>query len=77
MVKERLNDPRVLFGRRLRELRIARHLSQELLAEQAGLDRTYVSGCERGKRIISIVNIYKLAAAIKTDPMELLKRPAK
>jgi transcriptional regulator with XRE-family HTH domain len=68
-------DARVIFGRRLRELRVARGVSQEALAAQASLDRTYVSSCERGKRNISILNIYKLAAALDVDPVELLKRP--
>lgn len=68
-------NPRVIFGRRLRELRVARGVSQEALAAQAGLDRTYVSSCERGKRNISILNIYKLAEALDTHPAELLKEP--
>jgi transcriptional regulator with XRE-family HTH domain len=64
------------FGLRLRELRRARGLSQESLAERAGLDRTYVSSCERGHRNISLENIYRLAAALGVEPSELLKQPA-
>lgn len=64
------------FGLRLRELRRARGLSQEALAERAALDRTYVSSCERGHRNISLANIYRLAAALGVEPSELLKQPA-
>jgi transcriptional regulator with XRE-family HTH domain len=61
------------FGKRLRELRLKKSLSQEELAEEAGLDRTYVSGCERGKRNISILNIYRLAKALRVRPEDLIK----
>jgi len=67
--------PKAVFGRRLRQLRSARGLSQEELADLAGLDRTYVSGCERGKRNISLENIYRLASALGVDAAELLKEP--
>lgn len=65
-------DPRLLFGLRLRALRRARGISQEELASMAGLDRTYVSGCERGKRNIGVINIYRLAAALGVNASELL-----
>jgi transcriptional regulator with XRE-family HTH domain len=39
-------------------------MSQEMLAHRAGLDRTYISGVERGERNISIVNIEKIARAL-------------
>ena len=67
-------DPRVEFGRRLQELRRSRGLSQEALAALAGLDRTYVASCERGKRNIGLVNIHRLAAALEVAPAELLVR---
>lgn len=57
-------DIKVQFGNRLRELREARGLSQEALAHEAGLDRTYISSVERGKRNISIENIERLAIAL-------------
>ncbi|MDQ3547459.1 MAG: helix-turn-helix domain-containing protein [Chloroflexota bacterium] len=63
------------FGKRLRELRLAQGLSQEALAEAAGLDRTYVSSCERGKRNISLTNIHRLATALNVDPGELFQEP--
>jgi transcriptional regulator with XRE-family HTH domain len=52
------------FGDRVRALRKERGLSQERLALEAGLDRTYVGGVERGERNISLANIGKLAKAL-------------
>lgn len=60
------------FGKRLRSLRKTRGLSQESLAHEAGLDRTYVGGVERGERNISLLNIRKLADALGVPPKELV-----
>jgi transcriptional regulator with XRE-family HTH domain len=60
------------FGLRLRELRVRRGVSQERLAEIAGIDRTYVSGCERGRRNIGLENLVKLARALDCEAGELL-----
>ncbi|MBX9579628.1 MAG: helix-turn-helix domain-containing protein [Gemmataceae bacterium] len=54
----------VRFGERLREVRLRAGVSQERLAELAGLHRTYVSSVERGLRNISLLNIEKLADAL-------------
>jgi transcriptional regulator with XRE-family HTH domain len=62
------------FGEAVRERRGERGLSQEALAEAAELDRTYISGIERGERNPSLTNILKIAAALKTRPSELLAR---
>ncbi len=69
-------DPRASFGARVRELRRARGVSQEALADEAGLDRTYVSSVERGHRNISLLNIHRLAGALGVEPAELLRPPA-
>ena len=70
----RLTDTRLLFARNLRKVREARCISQEALADLAGLHRTYVGSVERGERNISIDNIDRLAKALNLDPAELLKR---
>jgi transcriptional regulator with XRE-family HTH domain len=57
-------DIRLRFGRRIRELRQARGLSQEELAFRAGLHRTYVSSAERGERNVALVNLERLARAL-------------
>lgn len=65
-------DPRTLFGTRLAMLRKAHGLSQEALALESGLARSYVGGVERGQRNIALLNICKLAEAIGVRPSELL-----
>ena len=65
-------DPVVAFGRRLRTLRLQRGLSQEQLASLAGLDRTYVSSCEAGRRNATIRTIDRLSAALDIDPAALV-----
>ena len=66
-------DPRIVFGRRVRQLRLRRRLSQEKLAELANLHRNYVGGVERGERNIGLLNIVALAQALKVKPATLLE----
>jgi transcriptional regulator with XRE-family HTH domain len=61
-----------LFGKRLRELRLERKISQEKLAEIADLHRNYVGVLERGGQNPSLDAICKLARALKVRPAELL-----
>jgi len=61
------------FGRRIRELRSKRCMSQEALALEADLDRSYVGQVERGTRNISLENIEKLAEALGVSVSELTK----
>ena len=68
-------NPKAAFGKRLKEVRMSKGLSQEKLASLAALDRTYVSSCERGRRNVSLENIYKLSAALGVEPKELLPTP--
>lgn len=62
------------YGQALRQLRTERGISQERLAQLANLDRTYVSGIERGERNPSLANILKLAAALGVNVSELAAR---
>jgi transcriptional regulator with XRE-family HTH domain len=66
------SDPKKLFGDTLRAVRLEVGVSQEELAHRAGLDRTYVSSCERGKRNVSLETIVKLAEALGVLPSALL-----
>ena len=52
------------FGKRVRTLRNKKGVSQEALAFQAGIDRTYMTSVENGKRNISIQNIEKIIKAL-------------
>jgi len=55
------------LGRRIRTIRKAQGLSQEELADKAGLDRTYVGGIERGERNVSVLNLAKIGVALQVD----------
>jgi len=59
----------------LRRIRIETGLSQEELAYRAKLHRTYISSVERGKRNVSIENIYAIAKALGVDATDLLANP--
>jgi len=61
------------FGEVLRELRTAQNLSQEKLALNSGLDRTYISMLERGKRQPSLTTIFALSNTLKTLPSNMVK----
>jgi transcriptional regulator with XRE-family HTH domain len=59
------------FGKRVRERRTALGVSQEAFAAKCNLDRTYISGIERGKRNVSLRNIEVIAKALDTSISEL------
>ncbi len=60
------------FGDALRELRAERGLSQEAVALDAGLNRGYYSGVERGVRNVSLANIAKIADALGVRASQVL-----
>ena len=61
------------LGQKVASLRKKRNLSQEDLAELCQLDRTYISGIERGKRNVALRNIEKIAKALNVSISELTK----
>ena len=67
------SEARIRFGRRLRQLRQERDLSQEELGARADLDRNYVGGIERGERNPALVNICRLAGALGVEVTALLE----
>lgn len=52
------------FGLAVRELRLSQNLSQEALADLAGLDRYYTGGIERGEHNLALINIQRIADAL-------------
>ena len=60
------------FGIHLKNIRVQKNITQEQLAHLCELDRTYISGVERGKRNISLINLYKIASSLDIHPSELL-----
>ncbi len=68
---------RDVFARNLRRYRIDAGLSQEALAADADIDRTYVSALERSVYSASIDMIEKLAKVIGVEPSKLLERPVR
>jgi transcriptional regulator with XRE-family HTH domain len=65
---------RAILAGNLRETRLSQKITQEKLAELAGLHRTYVGSVERGERNISIDNIEALAKALRVSPSALVER---
>lgn len=61
-----------LFGKKVRQLRKERGLSQEAFADVCGLDRTYIGGIERGERNISLRNLSVIAKGLGISMSDLL-----
>ena len=61
------------FGKRIKELRTERNLSQEELAFQTGFHRTYIGMVERGERNLSLSNIVVFAKAFNIELAQLMK----
>ncbi|QNH62785.1 helix-turn-helix transcriptional regulator [Hymenobacter sediminicola] len=67
-------EPIKAFGLVVKEMRKARGLSQEALADEAQLDRTFISQLETGTKQPSLTTIFRLAAALRLQASELLRR---
>ena len=63
---------RLLFARRMKERRLALDMSQEDLAAESRLHRTYIGSVERGERNISIDNMQTIAEALSCRIVDLL-----
>jgi transcriptional regulator with XRE-family HTH domain len=70
-------DPRVLFGQRLAQVRKAKNWSQERLALESGIARSYLGGVERGQRNIALLNICRLADTLELSAASLMEHPSK
>jgi len=68
-----MQDVRTRFGRVLRQQRSKLGISQEAFADLCGLDRTYIGGIERGERNVALVNIEKIAKALRISLSDLFR----
>ena len=68
-----MKNPLLQFGERVKKVRLEQGLSQEDLAEQAELHRNYVSQIECGRRNLSLLNILKIARALKVPASKLIE----
>lgn len=64
-------DINVLFGQRVRQLRLMKGMSQEDLGYEAGLHRTYIGQIERAEKNVSLRNIEKIAKELGVDITDL------
>ncbi len=67
-------DIRVRFGFAVKMLREKRNLTQEDLAEKAGIHRTYLSDIERGSRNVALINIERLAQSLSVSIHDLFRQ---
>ncbi|MFZ9180937.1 MAG: helix-turn-helix domain-containing protein [Rickettsiales bacterium] len=67
------NSIQISFGKKVRDLRIKSGYSQEAFAFECGLHRTYIGCIERGEKNITIVNIEKIAKALKVEVYKLFQ----
>ena len=72
MVGRKVESARKRLARHLRALRAAQGLSQEALADLAGLHRTYVGSIERSERNVSLDNVERLANSLGVDIADVL-----
>jgi transcriptional regulator with XRE-family HTH domain len=63
----------VRFGKVVRKRRSELGVSQEEFADRCGMDRTYIGGIERGERNVSLLNINRIARALKLSLFELFR----
>lgn len=69
-----LMDITQLFGEKVRSIRKEQQLSQDELADQCGLHRTYIGAVERGERNITLINAEKITNALQVSLSELVSR---
>ena len=72
-VREKKGPLRDILAKNMRRLRAARGLTQEALAYDCGINRTYLSAVERAERNVSIDNIARIVKGLKVEPWRLLK----
>ena len=67
-----IDERLVSFGKRVREIRMNKGISQEKLAEMSGIDRSYMGNIERGEKNVTLKKAYEICDALKIDIQGLL-----
>lgn len=72
-VNEMTTDERMIaFGKRVREMRKSKGISQERLAEMAGIDRSYMGNIERGEKNVTLKKAYEICDALEIEIQVLI-----
>ena len=66
------DDRMIAFGKRVREIRKSKGISQERLAEMAGIDRSYMGNIERGEKNITLKKAYEICDALDIEIQNLI-----
>lgn len=72
MIAKNIQPEGKLFGERLREVRLKRNVTQQALAEAAGMSLTYISNMEHGFKVPSLTTIIRIAVALDCKVMDLV-----
>lgn len=62
----------IAFGKRVREVRKSKGISQERLAEMAGIDRSYMGNIERGEKNVTLKKVYEICDALDIKIRDLV-----
>ena len=65
------DDRMISFGKRVREVRKSKGISQERLAEMAGIDRSYMGNIERGEKNVTLKKAYEICDALEVTIQDL------
>lgn len=73
MVISMTKDERITaFGKRVREVRKKKGISQEKLAELSNIDRSYMGNIERGEKNVTLIKVYEICDALDIEIKEML-----
>ena len=73
--KNSLDHPELIaFGSAVRSIRLDKGISQEALADLAGIDRSYMGGVERGEHNLALINIKRISDALETPVSDVMKK---
>lgn len=67
-----IDERMIAFGKRVREVRRNKGISQEKLAELAGIDRSYMGNIERGEKNVTLKKVYEICDALEVDVKNLV-----